>query len=51
MPGRNVPVAVTVEGVEAIFDGRCDAIPEEKLFMIGSLDEVHQADPQPVISA
>ena len=39
MPGRNVPIAETVDGVEAILDGRCDAIPEERLFMIGALDE------------
>ncbi len=48
MSGRNVPVNVTVEGVEAILDGRCDGIPEEKLFMIGSLDEVQTADQQQV---
>ncbi|MCB9874312.1 MAG: F0F1 ATP synthase subunit beta [Planctomycetaceae bacterium] len=40
MKGRNVPIALTVEGVESILDGRCDAIPEERLFMIGSLDEL-----------
>lgn len=44
MPGRNVPVAVTVDGVQAILEGRCDAIPEEKLFMIGALDEVGHVD-------
>ncbi len=43
MPGRNVPIAATVEGVEAILDGRCDAFPEERLFMIGSLDEIQAA--------
>jgi F-type H+-transporting ATPase subunit beta len=44
MPGRNVPVVSTVEGVEAILNGRCDEIPEEELFMIGSLDEVQTTD-------
>jgi F0F1-type ATP synthase beta subunit len=29
-----------VEGVAAILDGRCDEMPEERLFMIGDLDEV-----------
>ncbi|MEZ6133364.1 MAG: F0F1 ATP synthase subunit beta [Pirellulaceae bacterium] len=47
MPGRNVPVAVTVEGVEAILDGQCDAIQEEELFMIGSLDEIEAVNPEP----
>ena len=46
MPGRNVPIADTVEGVEAILDGRCDGLPEQRLFMIGSLDEVQAVDPQ-----
>jgi F-type H+-transporting ATPase subunit beta len=40
MKGRNVSTAATVEGVAAILDGRCDDVPEERLFMIGSLDEV-----------
>ncbi len=44
MPGRNVPVAETVDGVQAILDGRCDSVPEEKLFMIGSLADVQHAE-------
>ena len=40
MPGRNVPIAETVEGVEAILDGRYDKFSEDQLFMIGSLDEL-----------
>ncbi|MCA9028752.1 MAG: F0F1 ATP synthase subunit beta [Planctomycetaceae bacterium] len=44
MRGRNVPVNVTVDGVKAILDGHCDAIPEEKLFMIGSLEEIQQTE-------
>jgi F-type H+-transporting ATPase subunit beta len=40
MPGRNVPAAATVDGVEAILKGRCDAEPEERLLMIGALDEI-----------
>ncbi len=38
-PGRNVATAATVDGVESILDGRYDAVPEERLFMIGSIDE------------
>jgi F-type H+-transporting ATPase subunit beta len=39
-PGRRVPIAETVAGVEAILAGQCDTIPEERLFMIGALSEV-----------
>ncbi|MEQ9410311.1 MAG: F0F1 ATP synthase subunit beta [Fuerstiella sp.] len=51
MSGRNVPVAATVEGVEAILDGRFDSIPEERLFMIGAVDEVSTADQQKATSS
>ncbi len=37
--GRNVCTADTVDGVEAILDGRYDAVSEEALFMIGTVDE------------
>ncbi len=40
IPGRNVPIAATVEGVEAILAGKYDDLPEERLFMIGALDEI-----------
>jgi F-type H+-transporting ATPase subunit beta len=40
IPGRNVSPNQTVEGVEAILRGRCDDLSEDKLFMIGSIDEV-----------
>jgi F-type H+/Na+-transporting ATPase subunit beta len=39
-PGRSVPPTATVDGVAAILGGRCDQVPEQKLFMIGGLDEV-----------
>ncbi len=39
--GRRVPMTETVDGVAAIVEGRHDALPEDKLFMIGSLAEVH----------
>ncbi|MCB9651446.1 MAG: F0F1 ATP synthase subunit beta [Deltaproteobacteria bacterium] len=41
--GRRVRSADTVEGVAAILAGRADAIPEERLFMIGALKEVLDA--------
>lgn len=40
IPGRNVATNQTVDGVAAILSGRCDDIAEDKLFMIGSIDEV-----------
>jgi F-type H+-transporting ATPase subunit beta len=36
-PGCRVPIEQAVEDVSAILDGRCDAVPEDRLFMIGSL--------------
>lgn len=41
MGGRSVPPALTVDGVDAILEGRCDEVPEGRLFMIGALDEVN----------
>jgi F-type H+-transporting ATPase subunit beta len=41
--GRNVSVEDTVAGVEAILEGRCDSLPEDKLYMIGALSEVMDA--------
>jgi F-type H+-transporting ATPase subunit beta len=41
-PGQSVPRDQTVAGVEAILDGQCDALPEDRLFMIGSLSEVQR---------
>lgn len=40
IPGQRVPMATTVEGAAAIVEGRCDAMPEDSLFMIGALSEV-----------
>lgn len=40
LPGRRVAVADTVAGATAILEGRCDDVPEERLFMIGALSEM-----------
>lgn len=40
IPGRYVTPEQTVAGVEAVIDGRCDDISEDKLFMIGTIDEI-----------
>ncbi len=50
MEGRNVPITATVDGVEAILDGQCDDMPVERLFMIGSLEELDAADKQKAAS-
>ena len=40
MPGCYVPLADTIAGAEAVLRGECDAVPEDQLFMIGSLKGV-----------
>ena len=40
LPGRSVPIEQTVTGVEAIIAGKYDNLPEDKLFMIGSVQEL-----------
>jgi F-type H+-transporting ATPase subunit beta len=39
-PGRRVSTEETVRGVAAILEDRCAAVPEERLFMIGPIEEV-----------
>lgn len=39
-PGVRVSTAETVEGTAAILDGRCDRLPEDRLFMIGALPKL-----------
>jgi F-type H+-transporting ATPase subunit beta len=38
--GRQVPVAETVRGFKEIIDGKHDAVPEDRFYMKGSIDEV-----------
>ena len=40
MEGRFVPLAKTIESVEAILDGEADDIPESYFLFAGDLDEV-----------
>jgi F-type H+-transporting ATPase subunit beta len=40
LPGRSVSISETLDGVEAILAGQCDQLEEERLFMIGSLEDV-----------
>ncbi len=39
-PGKFVKLEDTIRGFEAIIEGKCDAIPEDKFYMKGSIDEV-----------
>jgi F-type H+-transporting ATPase subunit beta len=39
MSGRRVEPQLTVDGVAAILEGKCDGLPEDALFMIGALGE------------
>ncbi len=48
IPGRNVPISSTVDGVEAILKGEYDDVPEEQLFMIGGLDELTSTEAKAV---
>jgi F-type H+-transporting ATPase subunit beta len=38
--GERVPLADTIAGAEAILSGRCDALDEDQLFMIGGLKDL-----------
>lgn len=42
-PGKYVSISKTVEGFRAIVDGECDNIPEDRFYMIGSIDEAFEA--------
>ncbi len=39
-PGRTVALTDTLDGAEAILDGACDAIPEERFVLAGTLAEI-----------
>ncbi|MDH4138953.1 MAG: F0F1 ATP synthase subunit beta [Coriobacteriia bacterium] len=39
MPGRYVSLRETLDAFERICDGRCDEVPEQAFFMVGTLDE------------
>lgn len=40
LEGRRVSMSDTVKGAAAIVEGRCDDVPEDRLFMIGALSEL-----------
>ena len=40
MEGKYVPIAKTIEGCNAILDGKCDDIPESEFYFIGDLSDI-----------
>lgn len=40
--GRYVPLDQTVQGFEAIVDGRCDHLPEQAFYMVGTIEEAFE---------
>ncbi len=42
MPGRFVKIKDTVEGFEMIVSGKCDDIPENAFYMVGSIQEARE---------
>jgi F-type H+-transporting ATPase subunit beta len=42
LPGRYVPLQETLRGFEEILEGRYDHLPEQHLYMVGSIDEAIQ---------
>jgi F-type H+-transporting ATPase subunit beta len=40
LPGKNVPLAETIESFEALVDGQFDDVPEQAFFNVGGIDEV-----------
>ncbi|MCB9683140.1 MAG: F0F1 ATP synthase subunit beta [Alphaproteobacteria bacterium] len=39
-PGKHVPLDATLDGVQAILEGRCDDVPEARLHQIGALTDL-----------
>lgn len=47
LPGRYVPLDETLRGFEEILQGRFDQLPEQHLYMVGSIDEALQKGKSP----
>jgi F-type H+-transporting ATPase subunit beta len=41
-PGRYVPVKETIRGFRELVEGRCDDLPEQAFYMIGTIDEARE---------
>jgi F-type H+-transporting ATPase subunit beta len=38
-PGRYVPVKETIRGFQELVEGKCDDLPEQAFYMVGTIDE------------
>jgi F-type H+-transporting ATPase subunit beta len=38
-PGKFIPLSETLRGFREILEGRCDDIPEQAFYMVGTMDE------------
>ena len=43
IPGRYVPLRETVAGFREILDGKCDDLPEQAFYMVGTIDEARES--------
>jgi F-type H+/Na+-transporting ATPase subunit beta len=41
-PGRYVPLRETVRGFREILDGKCDDLPEQAFYMVGTIEEARE---------
>ncbi|MBN1486979.1 MAG: F0F1 ATP synthase subunit beta [Anaerolineae bacterium] len=42
MPGQSVSLAETLRGFSEILDGKCDALPEQAFYMVGTIGQVRE---------
>jgi len=41
-PGRYVPVRETIRGFKELVEGKCDDVPEQAFYMVGTIDEARE---------
>ena len=41
-PGKFIPLAETLRGFKEILEGRCDDIPEQAFYMVGTIDDAYE---------
>ena len=41
-PGEYVPVRETVRGFREILDGKCDDMPEQAFYMVGTIEQARE---------
>ena len=42
LPGKYIPLAETIKGFKEICDGKCDDMPEQAFFMVGTIEEARE---------